>query len=45
MTVEESGESYACEPLGDQAWKILEAGGLKPLMRARYGKKEADNAE
>lgn len=45
VTVEESGESYACEPLGDQAWKILEAGGLKPLMRARYGKKEADNAE
>ena len=43
VTVEETGEVFACEPLGDQAWKILEAGGLKPLMRARYGKKAEDS--
>lgn len=40
VTVQETGKTYPCEPLGDQALKILEAGGIKPLMRARFGKKE-----
>ena len=38
VTVEETGEVLPCEKLGDQAMKILEAGGIKPLMRARFGK-------
>lgn len=42
VTVEESGKVYTCEKLGDQAMKILEAGGIKPLMRARMEVKYAD---
>ncbi len=38
ITVEETGEKFPCEQLGDQAMKILEAGGIKPMMRARFGK-------
>ena len=38
VTVCETGEVLPCERLGDQAMKILEAGGIKPLMRARFGK-------
>ncbi|WP_432630645.1 3-isopropylmalate dehydratase small subunit [Brotaphodocola sp.] len=38
ITVEETKESYPCDKLGDQAMKILEAGGIKPLMRKRFGK-------
>ena len=38
VTVGETGESYPCEQLGEQAMKILEAGGIKPLMRVRFGK-------
>ena len=38
VKVEETGEEFVCESLGDQAMKILEAGGIKPLMRARFGK-------
>lgn len=38
VTVEETGKTYPCDKLGDQAMKILEAGGIKPLMRARFGK-------
>ena len=38
VTICETGESYPCEQLGEQAMKILEAGGIKPLMRARFGK-------
>ena len=34
--VQETGETLACEALGDQAMKILEAGGIKPLMRRKY---------
>lgn len=37
VTVQETGEVYPCEQLGDQAMKILEAGGIKPMMRARFG--------
>lgn len=38
VTVQETGEVFPCERLGDQAMKILEAGGIKPMMRARLGK-------
>ncbi|MBQ2062931.1 MAG: 3-isopropylmalate dehydratase small subunit [Oscillospiraceae bacterium] len=38
VTVEETGAVYPCEKLGEQAIKILEAGGIKPLMRRRFGK-------
>ena len=36
VTVAETGESYPCEQLGEQAMLILEAGGIKPLMREKY---------
>ena len=38
VTVEETGEKFPCEQLGDQAMKILDAGGIKPMMRARLKK-------
>lgn len=38
VTVEETGEILPCEQLGKQAMLILEAGGIKPLMRARFKK-------
>ena len=38
VTVLESGISYPCDRLSDQAMTILEAGGIKPLMRRRFGK-------
>ena len=34
VTVVETGETLECEPFSDQTVKILEAGGIKPLMRA-----------
>ncbi|ETP72750.1 3-isopropylmalate dehydratase, small subunit [Lachnospiraceae bacterium JC7] len=40
VTIEETGEVLQCEQLGDQAMKILEAGGIKPMMRKRFGKSE-----
>ena len=36
VTIKETGETFQCEKLGDQAMKILEAGGIKPLMRAKF---------
>ena len=39
VTIHETGEVLPCEQLGDQAMKILEAGGIKPMMRARFGKR------
>ena len=36
VTCKETGEVFPCEQLGDQAMKILEAGGIKPLMRKRF---------
>ena len=33
--VAETGEVLICEKLGEQAQRILAAGGIKPLMRAR----------
>ena len=38
VTIEETGETLPCEQLGEQAMRILEAGGIKPMMRARFGK-------
>ena len=36
ITVLECGETYRCDRLGDQAMKILDAGGIKPLMKKRF---------
>ena len=38
VTIKETGEVLPCEQLGDQAMKIREAGGIKPMMRQRFGK-------
>jgi len=38
VRIHETGEILPCEKLGDQAMMILEAGGIKPLMRKRFGK-------
>ena len=38
VTVEETGEILQAEALGDKAMEILSAGGIKPMMRARFGK-------
>lgn len=38
VTVEETGETLYCDQLGEQQKMILEAGGIKPLMRARFAK-------
>ena len=38
VTVLETGETLHAEALGDKAMEILEAGGIKPLMRRRFGK-------
>ena len=40
VTIEETGESFPFQSLGEQAMTILEAGGIKPLMRKRFGKEE-----
>lgn len=42
VTVQETGEVLPCEQLGEQAMKILEAGGIKPMMRKRFGKESAE---
>ncbi len=36
VKVAETGEVLQCEKLGEQAMKILEAGGIKAMMRARF---------
>lgn len=38
--IQETGETLPCEKLGDQAMAILEAGGIKPLMRKRFANKQ-----
>ena len=38
IEVEETGRKYTCDRFGEQAMMILEAGGIKPLMRKRFGK-------
>ena len=35
VTVESTGEVLPCDRMGAQAQRILEAGGIKPLMRKR----------
>ena len=35
VTVEATGEVLPCDRMGPQAQRILEAGGIKPLMRER----------
>lgn len=40
ITVKETGKVYQCDRLGEQAMRILEAGGIKPMMRARKSKNE-----
>lgn len=42
VTIEETGEALPCERLGEQAMRILEAGGIKPLMRKRFAKESAE---
>ena len=39
VTIAETGEVLPAEALGEKAMEILSAGGIKPLMRARYGEK------
>ena len=36
VTIAETGEVLPAEALGEKAMEILSAGGIKPLMRARY---------
>ena len=38
VTIVETGEVLHAEALGGKAMEILEAGGIKPLMRKRFGK-------
>ena len=42
VTIEDTGETLPCEQLGAQAMTILEAGGIKPLMRSRMGQQQHD---
>ncbi len=37
VTIEETGEVLQAEALGDKAMEILSAGGIKPMMRKRFG--------
>lgn len=37
VTVENTGEVLSCDQLGEQARLILDAGGIKPMMRERFG--------
>lgn len=38
VTIEETGEVLQAEALGDKAMEILSAGGIKPMMKDKYGK-------
>ena len=38
VTIHETKEALPCDRLGEQAMRILEAGGIKPMMRKRFGK-------
>lgn len=42
VTIEETGETLQAEALGDKAMEILAAGGIKPMMRKRYGAMQKD---
>lgn len=42
VTIQETGEVLQAEALGGKAMEILNAGGIKPMMRARFaGSKQA----
>ena len=36
VTIAETGEVLPAQALGDKAMEILQAGGIKPMMRARF---------
>ena len=38
VTIQETGEVLQAEALGDKAMEILSAGGIKPMMRTKYGR-------
>ena len=38
VTIQETGEVLQAEALGGKALEILSAGGIKPMMRARFAK-------
>ena len=38
VTVKETGKVYPCDKFDGQTLKILEAGGIKPMMKARFKK-------
>ena len=38
VTIQETGEILQAEALGEKAMEILSAGGIKPMMRAKYGR-------
>lgn len=38
VTIQETGEILQAEALGGKAMEILSAGGIKPMMRAKYGR-------
>jgi 3-isopropylmalate/(R)-2-methylmalate dehydratase small subunit len=35
ITIRNTGETFECEPIGEHAMNILNAGGIKPLFRKR----------
>lgn len=39
VTIQETGETLPAQALGDKAMEILRAGGIKPMMRARFAPK------
>ena len=39
-----TGETFEGDRIGEYAMSILEAGGIKPLFRAKYGKQGCDSA-
>lgn len=43
VTVAETGQVFPCEKLGEQAMKILNAGGIIPLMKEAYGSRAPAN--
>lgn len=38
VTVKGTGETLKAEALGEKAMEILSSGGIKPMMKAKYGK-------
>jgi 3-isopropylmalate/(R)-2-methylmalate dehydratase small subunit len=40
VTNETSGATAQAQPLSDYVMKILESGGIKPLIKSQYGQKE-----